>query len=1299
MNGSRLNQNPRGERSLDALNKTIDNLEARIEGLLKASGREPRIDKDLLNEIRQRQRSLGNERPNERGERTRDQRGDQPAHEQPRQRQDERDQQRRQETARSEESLRQEQRAPAHRAAHASLQENRNVYLPPSDRPAPRPSMQAQRQPEAPAMRSPARHLDERASERDYREPQAYREAPSEQRHREPRRTEERRSEAHHPEEHRRHRTAAAPEYSVGDLVGALQMLRQDLKQDISEGISREMEHVRHEIHAIRDLSADRRLPDELRSELARLAQIVEDMHHQAPEGSQRLQGELYELRAMMDGLAREESVHRMEVRWNELEDRIQDIDTQGIQKELIALAYRIDGIKAELGTMSDSPALRALEDKVLMLAAVIEDLGTRSPLPDTVYDHFSQVDQRLDEISRAVASNSRVRDSAEEQAAFRRLEERMSYLTEKFESLSQVQETQRIEEKLEEVVASLGRNNQTELTGYLADLSRRIDAMHEQPADQLVARLDDLAARIDHLHRAQSGNRSLLNDGSSIDRLEQRLDEIAERLSETARSPAGDMRGLSHLEKQIADLTSMMQRAPREQAGLPADLDQRMASIENYLATSDEYILEAARQAAETVVEAYRKTPAGTTAGGTGSDPAQFLGLAEDLRHLEQLARASDERTQTTFDSLHRTLVQIAGRLDKMEDHFSSRAASSYSSPGAFEPQSAIRAPMAAPSPVEPEPRVLARNTEELMRETAPVYHEPETDDLLEPVETDGKAKGKSGFLSSLSKRLKPASKTESKRSAQPERTFVEPAPSIDPVDVVPQEHENDLLEPGSGKPDVRKILERVRASQAVNTASSGGDNERIDYIAAARRAAKAAAQETDPAKAGQSRAKPAQTARSKSAVPTSAASGGLRSTFTRHRRPILMAIGAVLLVLMTVPLINTLTRGDKVITPPPPVTKTTPSAQMSLPPATSSTVASSESGASAGNVVDGTALQQNAQKPLPPVTEPAPALAQAAPTTPVEAVPASPMTQTAPAAKPTALIEVPAVIAQKSLADAAAAGDPQALFEIAARYTEGRNGVPQDPKEAARWYQMAAERGFAPAEYRLGSLYEKGTGVERDLAKAMSLYQKAANAGNASSMHNLAVLYASGATGTADYKAAVNWFTKAADLGIADSQFNLAILFARGNGTSQNLEESYKWFAVAAKAGDKDAADKREEVGRALKPDQLAKAKAAADSWTVKPLDQRANSVNIPTEWSGGAQTSTGSIDMGKAIRNIQAILNKNGYDAGQPDGLMGKKTIAAIKSFQKSNGMSDDGNITEELVRKLLEQHQAKVSGSTG
>lgn len=83
---------------------------------------------------------------------------------------------------------------------------------------------------------------------------------------------------------------------------------------------------------------------------------------------------------------------------------------------------------------------------------------------------------------------------------------------------------------------------------------------------------------------------------------------------------------------------------------------------------------------------------------------------------------------------------------------------------------------------------------------------------------------------------------------------------------------------------------------------------------------------------------------------------------------------------------------------------------------------------------------------------------------------------------------------------------------------------------------------------------------------------------------MHNLAVLYASGALGQQDYATAASWFTKAANLGITDSQFNLAILCARGNGVPADLEESYKWFAIAAKAGDKDAAQKRDEVAKAM-------------------------------------------------------------------------------------------------------------------
>ena len=60
-----------------------------------------------------------------------------------------------------------------------------------------------------------------------------------------------------------------------------------------------------------------------------------------------------------------------------------------------------------------------------------------------------------------------------------------------------------------------------------------------------------------------------------------------------------------------------------------------------------------------------------------------------------------------------------------------------------------------------------------------------------------------------------------------------------------------------------------------------------------------------------------------------------------------------------------------------------------------------------------------------------------------------------------------------------------------------------------------------------------------------------------------------------------------------------------------------------------------------------------------------------------------------MKKAVRNIQAILNKNGYDAGNPDGVIGQQTKDAIKQFQTDNKMQATGEIDEKLVRALLDR----------
>ena len=216
-----------------------------------------------------------------------------------------------------------------------------------------------------------------------------------------------------------------------------------------------------------------------------------------------------------------------------------------------------------------------------------------------------------------------------------------------------------------------------------------------------------------------------------------------------------------------------------------------------------------------------------------------------------------------------------------------------------------------------------------------------------------------------------------------------------------------------------------------------------------------------------------------------------------------------------------------------------------------------------------------------------------------------------------------------------AAEAGNSDAQFELGARYNDGRS-VPRDLKLAAQWLEKAANQGSAPAQYRLASMYEKGAGVTQDKTKARSLYTKAADAGNPRAMHNLAVMLADG-DGHPDYAGAVVWFRKAAAFGIHDSQYNLAILLARGLGVQQSLVQSYQWFAVAAAKNDPDAARKRDEVATKMNPNDLAVAKAMAVAFQPKtPIGAAVEIQSPPGGWDG----ATGSSRINTAKSKISSL-----------------------------------------------------------
>ena len=63
--------------------------------------------------------------------------------------------------------------------------------------------------------------------------------------------------------------------------------------------------------------------------------------------------------------------------------------------------------------------------------------------------------------------------------------------------------------------------------------------------------------------------------------------------------------------------------------------------------------------------------------------------------------------------------------------------------------------------------------------------------------------------------------------------------------------------------------------------------------------------------------------------------------------------------------------------------------------------------------------------------------------------------------------------------------------------KYDNGE-GVPEDDTEAVRWYRLAAEQGYALAQFSLGLMYFTGEGLPQDLVLAYMWCNLSAAQGN---------------------------------------------------------------------------------------------------------------------------------------------------------------------------------------------------------
>lgn len=459
-------------------------------------------------------------------------------------------------------------------------------------------------------------------------------------------------------------------------------------------------------------------------------------------------------------------------------------------------------------------------------------------------HDALHHIDGRLNEISRAlIATNKLQRPSREEAERMDRIEKRLAALTAQLDS-------------------AFTREDSDALFRRLGELSQRIDALQanaslpEQIVDQLACQVQLLATQIgkvvENLSRSDyrrvearleaiserldaAERRAHEHHPAVMDQIDRRFAELTERLDAHYASRYGassaDSEAIHNLEQQIASIAQHLAQPSRELA----EIRPRLDSIERSLHSNREIVLDAAREATESVV-------ARMLQHGPKSETAIAQQLAADMKALETLARNADDRNTKTFEAVHDTLTQVVERLAGIEKEMSPKPAAS----------APIKAPVfsspAAPAPVKfPQVEKAAAHTSR--------PHEP--------------------FFKSDFASLKPA-RRENPVHTQP--------PAVKPdVKSGPRAGNETVL-------DLNSIMKRVReerrqqedGSEAPKTAATS----KIDFITAARRAAQLAATQSEQIEKD-------------AAAPTEKKKASIADILHRQRKPILFAIGAVMIAI----------------------------------------------------------------------------------------------------------------------------------------------------------------------------------------------------------------------------------------------------------------------------------------------------------------------------------------------------------------------------------------------------------------
>lgn len=168
-------------------------------------------------------------------------------------------------------------------------------------------------------------------------------------------------------------------------------------------------------------------------------------------------------------------------------------------------------------------------------------------------------------------------------------------------------------------------------------------------------------------------------------------------------------------------------------------------------------------------------------------------------------------------------------------------------------------------------------------------------------------------------------------------------------------------------------------------------------------------------------------------------------------------------------------------------------------------------------------------------------------------------------------------AIVWLKRAAGQADEDNPHALHELGLLYEkQNSNVVVHDEAYARELFTQAAQLGYAPSQFKLGSAYEYGTlTCPVDPRRSIAWYTKAAGKNDGESELALSGWYLTGSEGVlkqSDSEAYL-WARRAATKGIPKAEYAVGYYSEVGIGVDADIDEAKRWYMRAAAQGNKRA------------------------------------------------------------------------------------------------------------------------------